>query len=425
MRLLGLYAAFLAILITSCSLAGDLTPPIASQPVAISSSEPDPAAGVIVSPSPDVQPKLVETELEPLPRTIRGQVLNRSADSSIADGLQATLHAFAGELEVLTEHSALDENGEFVFTDIKISADQTIVVTVEYQGVLYGTQFVHSAPQEDHFLTLDIFQSTTDLTNVVVDRLHIIFSEPAAGILEVTELWIVSNRGDETVANLAGEGVFEVILPKGASNLLFERGSIGDRFQIGDSGFVDRIPLRPGEQNHEIVFSFEMAYDEQLEFSQQVQFPVEAIVLLSPESGPELAGTDVQDLGIQELNGVTFHNYNTPPLNPGDKLTATVKANTSSQSPPTVPTDLLLGGFALAAALFVAGFWWSRLDKKSVGARPQRVAPILSSQDPLLQRIADLDDAFADGEIKENDYLERRAALKRKLLLALKEEAHD
>ncbi|MCH7587002.1 MAG: c-type cytochrome [Chloroflexi bacterium] len=365
---------------------------------------------------------LADTDIEPTLRTIRGQVVNRTTGGSIAQGLQSTLHVFADGLEVQTEQSTLDANGEFNFEDVEIMADQTIIVTVEFQGVLYGTQFIQSAPQEDQSLTLDIYQSTTDMTKIVVDRLHVIFSQPEQGILEVTELWIVSNRGDETVANVSGEGVLQVNLPEGVSNLKFENGGIGDRFQLGDSGFVDRIPLRPGEPNHEIVFSFEMAYDEELEFSQLVQYPVQAIVILSPESGPELSGKKLQDLGFQELNGATLHNYSTPPLTPGDRLTITVSASTSA---PAERTDLLLGGIALAAALFGAGFWWSRMDRKLVAAEPQDVQSILKSQDPLIQRIADLDDAFDSGEIKENDYLKQRTLLKEKLHRVLREELDD
>ena len=368
---------------------------------------------------------LESTDIEPLSRSVRGKVQNRSAGGQIPEGLQVTLHAFEDELEVITKHAEVDENGNFTFTDVKITADQVTVVTTEYQGVLYGTQIIQGTPEEDQSLTLEIYKSTIAPTNVVVDRLHAIFSEPAEGILEITQLWIFSNRGDETVANADGEGVLEVILPQGASNLQFEGGSIGSRFQMTDSGFLDRIPLRPGDQNHEIVFSFEMAYDRELEFSQQVQYAVEAVVMLSPESGPELKGPDVFDLGVQELNGVPFNNYNTAPLNPGDQLAATVKA---SSPPLSLPTDILLGGFALAAALFGARFWWLRQDKKFAAAEPGHrpiAEPSLSSQDPLIQQIAALDDAFEDGEIKEKDYIEERAALKQNILQLLKEEADD
>jgi hypothetical protein len=273
-----------------------------------------------------------------------------------------------------------------------------------------------------------------DLSQVQVDRLHLIFDMPTEGILQVTELWILSNLGDRTVGDELGEGNFLVTLPEGAANLGFEGGTSNERFQASSDGnsFTDRLAIRPGVGSHEIVFSFNLVVDDDsLDFSQPLEYPVEAVVLLAPQGVVSLEGDRIEDLGLRQMSGASLQNYSAGPLSAGDELAFRVKRDKSSQSTEGDSgknVGLVIGVSLLLVALAATGYWLDRrLQKRDDGMlgateEPETDVVVLEeSQDreALLQQLADLDDAFDAGEIDEDDYQRQRTSLKNQLMKIL------
>src|SRR3972149_2844806 len=122
--------------------------------------------------------------------------------------------------------------GAFAFTDVDIAPGRIFVVTTEYQGAIYGSQAAHVSGED---LSLDvpltIYDSTSDASQLRVDRLHLLFDFPGPDLIRVVELWILSNLGDRTVTPQEADGVVKIVLPEGASNLRFEEGEVGGGFQ--------------------------------------------------------------------------------------------------------------------------------------------------------------------------------------------------
>ncbi len=364
---------------------------------------------------------------------VLGQVINGSSGNEIPAGTEITLHGFEGQQEVVRETSTVESDGPFSFGEIEMQPGWVFVAVLDHQGVTYGSEILEFDGEQEVFLPITIFDTSTDLDIVRVDRLHAIFNVPADGILEVTELWILSNFGEFTLANSDGAGVLEIDLPDGATNLKFESGALGDRYLLTENGFVDTLPLRPGLSVHELVFSFELPYDKSLNYVQEMKYPVDAIVMLAPASGPELEGEGLLDMGARDMSGTPLRSYEVESIEAGTALEVLIKGpsgsvDTANES--SLSTVVIGIGSLILATVFV-GAWWFRIRTPDMDAPDKPYTPEIDEDiqeqdsDALLSAIANLDNAFEGGEMDEQPYQERRAELKAQLLSLMQDTDHD
>jgi hypothetical protein len=381
------------------------------------------------------EPEEIVTEPEgPLTGFVLGQVINGSSENEIPAEAQITLHGFEGQQEVVRETTIVESDGPFSFGEVEMQPGWVFVAVLDYQGVTYGSEILEFDGEQEVFLPITIFDTSTDLDFVRVDRLHAIFNVPADGILEVTELWILSNFGEFTLANSDGTGVLEIDLPDGATNLRFEIGTLGDRYLPTENGFVDTLPLRPGLSVHELVFSFELPYDKRLDYVQEMKYPVDAVVMLAPASGPELEGEGLLDMGAQDMSGTPLRSYEAEPIEAGKALEVQIKGPSGSvdaANESSLSTVVIGIGSLILAAVFV-GAWWFRIRTPDMEQAPDKTyAPELDEDiqeqdsDALLRALANLDNAFEAGEMDEEPYQERRAELKAQLLSRMQDTDHD
>ena len=335
---------------------------------------------------------------------------------------------------MIRESGTVDEDGIFSFDEIELQPGWVFVATLEHERVMYGSEIVEYTGDQDVFLPLTFFDTSEDTSGVFVDRLHSIFSVSVEGTLEVTELWIISNIGDHTVAASDGAGVLEILLPEGAANLQFDTGALGDRYFATERGFTDTLPLRPGMGTHELVFSFEVPYEKDLDFKQPTNYPVDAIVILTPATGPELEGNGIVDMGSREMSGNLLRNYTAESIEAGGIFEVTLMGSgiDAGVSDDSTLVNIAIGAGSLILAAGAIGIWWFRRRKISgedVEAvehpRSKVVASELDDQETLMRSIANLDDAFEAGEIEEAEYRSRRAEMKTKLLNIMRAADHD
>jgi len=364
---------------------------------------------------------------------ISGQISNGTDGGNVPGGIEVTLYGFDGQQQTLTEKTIASDSGEYFFEDVEIQPGRVFVTAVEYQGATYGSEVVHIGEEFELDLPITVYESTADLSQLRVDRLHLIFDMPSEGVLQVTELWILSNLGDRTVATQAGEGIFSVQLPENAANLGFEGGTSSTRFQQSTetNGFIDLLPIRPGMGSHEIVFSFNLLFESTLDFSQSMAYPVEAIIMLAPQGVVELEGAGIEDLGLRQMSGAALRNYSAGPISSGEELEVRVKREKTSQavseeSKNTI--EIVVGTGLFIIALAATGFWLDRrLQKREAGSEsmPMELDADETAGDErldrerILQELADLDDAYEVGEIDDHSYEKQRKDLKDQLMEVL------
>jgi mono/diheme cytochrome c family protein len=366
----------------------------------------------------DEPPTTESSESISLTGTISGMVVNATTGASLPDGLEVSIVALDGNVPVFEESSPVDEDGRYTLEGLEIQAGRIYGVLVEYQDVIYysvGGHLLEEAPNLE--LPIDIFETTPDESSLIVDRLHLIFDFSVEGLVEVSELWLLSTNGDRTVVQPGGANVLPIPLPEEFSNLRFDNAISPDQFTVTEEGFLIHEPIRPGEPL-EVVFSFTLPYTRSLNFNQPLNLPVQAVVLLADSDAPEIMGEGVQDLGELDMGGMILHNYAMDAQTTGEPLELTLRG-----AHPLAQTDLSSSNLAIGLSVFGVvlvgtgiAFWaWQRrtVDEQSVVSKNQQ--PVLNSGE-LLHSIATLDDAYEAGELEQEEYEQRRAVLKSQIM---------
>lgn len=427
MRRTFYFTLIIAILITGCSLAEDITPP----PVVATSQAIEPVASPTEGISPPTPHATAERSLiEPTEGpttasqgdsslgTIRGRVINGTTGNPVPTGIEVHLIGIDGQALALSESTTTDTDGEFTFEELEIVPDRIFGAYIEYQGVEYFSEGLHFSGQVID-LPVIVYETTPDTRTVHVDRLHLMFDFTVEGLVEVMEVWVISNQGNQTIDPEAG---LEFILPSGFSDLrFFNEIATERRFLTTDQGFYDRGPLRPAEGT-ELVFSFTLPFDRRLEFAQPMSYPVSATVLLMPENGPKVEANGLQDLGSGDVGGTWRQTYNLGPISAGDAVELSLSGGPAA-SGEAAQVGLIIGAALFGLTLLVAGVWWYRIRARGE-AQALAVERIPSDREGLLRAIADLDDSFEAGRIPEDEYRRRRQTLKGRIM-DLMRETHD
>lgn len=359
--------------------------------------------------------------------TIAGQVINGStSEETLPAGTTAELRAFNRDLDMtLSLTTTVTEDGRFQFDLNDIPTDWLYRVSVNYKGLNFGseiTQLSSAAPEAN--LPITVYEQTTDPSAVTVDQMHLILEVTEEAIL-VNEVYVFSNNGTAVFIGESGDpaaGTIQIALPAGAQNVNFERGlgSFDSFFPAqeiipSETGWADTLPLRPGRNSLILLANYTLPYDNGMTIAHPVYYDVGGANLVLSNAGVELTeGDGWTSMGIQSIEGGSFLSYARPGLAAGDsfsfELSGRPRATTTTTGTAGLVRDqnqeLIIGGVALvavaAAAVYLVRSW------QHVEAPPDRLE--------LLQAIADLDDAYEQGEIEPAAYKEERQALKEELM---------
>lgn len=359
---------------------------------------------------------------------IRGMVTNASG-GALPIASEVMLHGFDAMQLVISQTTQLSEDASFSFPEVDLAEGLTFFATLQHEGVTYGSEFITlDQPAESLELPITVYDATTELSALKIDRLHLFLEQLDDKTMRVAELFVMSNMGDQTiVAQNQGDPVVTFNLPPGAQDLEFQSGELGGRFVKTADGFGDTASIYPGQSNYQILLAYTLPFQRKLEFSQKMTLSTDAIVVLIPEEGFTLKGNNLVSAGTQDVSGVPFSLYNLDGLEAGEVLSLSVSNRFSLASGSTM--NLVIGLSALGIALIGGGiylFWRNRKNEDveeddqgggAFGADPAE----MESPEVLMDAILALDDLRAGGEIPEDAYLQRRAALKARLKEALGE----
>ncbi len=345
---------------------------------------------------PDLQS---QNDLEPdlQSGSVTGRISNGSAGASLPADLEVTLLGYDGDQEVVRLATTLEDDGNFMFEDLEYVPGRLFFSMVVHEGLTYRSDVAHVTSDGNPLdLPITIFETTSDPSAMRVERLHIIVDFPAEDLLRVLELWVLANESDRVLIT-----PLQVALPDRATNLSFEDGTLGGRYEITGDGFVDLEPIPPGTGIDHLVFGFDLPIDRSADFEQQMLHPVDAVTVLLPADGPRVSG--LLDRGVQDIAGMRMQSFTTGALSPEEPLSFRVSAPSTSSSP---PIGAIVGVGALIIAALVAARVW-------LGAR-RSLQPV--GQADLIAAIASLDDDYEAGAISEDEWGRERDRLKRQAL---------
>jgi mono/diheme cytochrome c family protein len=375
----------------------------------------------------------VATEQTSVSGMVTGQLINNSG-SPITHGVTVTLHGLDHMQVVYSTTTTLKDDGTFVFEGIEFPAERVYVATVDYEGATYGSEVaIVEEGQSVINLPITVFETTTDVSALVVDRLHVFFDFSRPEVVQVVQLYVISNLSDKTVvANETGGGVTPFTLPSDATNLQFQDGALGERYLETDDGFMDTTPVRPGQGQYQVMYAFDMPYDRKMDLVQKLNLPVSAMIIMTPADGVKLRSASLQDSGTRDVQGEVFQMYTGSSMEAGEMLEFSLSGmpgNTGMvdfMSTSTSSTGLVIGLGALGLVLVGAGVWLYRRNANDLKTLQEVEDEAFTDtenfeyDDPeiIMDSIIALDDLYAAGELPEDAYRQRRQELKERLISA-------
>ena len=418
----------------------------AAQPAAVEETEAEPTATPSTSteeayPEPAVteessQPVTpTEESSQPAATALPGElgtvvvtVVNGSG-GEVPEDTTVTLYAFDNMQMAFTRTLESSEDGVYTFEDIEMVAERAFLAGVDYNGGTYGSDVATADPAVPVInLQIVTYDASSDVSVLTTDRLHIFFDFSDPELIQVVEVYIISNPTDQSVVSAEPGGpVVFFPLPAGYQDLQFEDGALGERYQEAPGGFVDTTSVPPGMSQYQVVFAFNLPYDRRLDFTQPVTMSTSAVVIMLPDNGVKLSGDALIDGGVRDFQGTTYRMYNGSNLSAGSELAfnmagrpntggATLIGETSWQ-------NIAIGVGGLGVVLVMVGLWLYQRNKKTTAPLDEGEEEALTADEPasaedteaLMDAIIALDDQYQAGELPEDAYLQRRAELKERL----------
>lgn len=371
------------------------------------------------------------TSSMPFTGTVAVQLINGSGGDPPAEA-PVTLYGFDAMQNTYSETLTTGVDGIYTFSNVYMPPERVFLAGTEYSSGSYGSDVISVDPSTpDLKLQITVYESTSDITALSTDRVHIFFDFSDPKNVQVIEVFIISNSSEQAVvASTSNGGVVTFPLPKGYTNLQFQDGELGNRYVEVEGGFADSVPVSPGVGQYQVIFAFQMPYDQKLDFAQSMFLPTSAVVIMVPEGGVKIDSSQLQDSGTRDFQGTSYRMYDGSSLLAGSTLEFTL-SGTPAQASATVVTkssgqNLAIGLGAFGVVLVAVGLWMYRRNQlnpaRQVSSSGEPYALVESplgaipeDADTLMDAIITLDDQYHAGNLPEKAYLERRAVLKDKL----------
>ncbi|MDR3577543.1 MAG: c-type cytochrome [Anaerolineaceae bacterium] len=355
---------------------------------------------------------------------ILGKVVN-SSSGQIPAGLKVTLQNTDGTKQTEIASGSVQSDGSYSFPNVPIVTGWTYLVSVKYNNQAFNSDLIRASdlqPGGQVTTVVNIYDSSTDASILSADRLHVILDFSNPGIMQVVELFIISNPTNRVIVpSQPGQPVLKFTLPAGASNLQFQDGVLGDRFVQTSDGFGDTQSVLPGSASHQVLFAYELPYQDGAALKLLVNLPVQTAMVMVPAGRIKVDSSQLVDTGQRSTQGVSLELYASGSLASGSSLFMTISNSTGGG---------LLGGGSTSLIIAVIIFLLAVLTGVALILRQRNNRSVLEAavpsesnsgsrsddtMDSLMDGIIALDDMYQDGELPEEAYLKRRKELKGRL----------
>ncbi len=357
--------------------------------------------------------------------TLKGKILGDNG-MAVPPNLEVTLLTFEGMNQVGTVKASSGADGTFTF-DVDNKGGLTYMAQVKYNEFSFNSDILHSSDivTSSAELPLTIYETTADTAALSIDRVHIFFDFSKPATVQVAELFIISNSGSKVVVAAAQDKPsLSFKLPPGATSLQFDSGAIGDRYVQTSDGFGDLAAIGPGQGQHQVLFSYEMAYTDKLDLKMPIPLAVNAAVIMIPEGGVKMTSSQFQSSGSRDVQGQTYQLYTASAVAKGTDLAVSLAGNPLQGSTSSTPNSndgtnsLLIGLGVFGVALIAVGVWLFRQRaavKLADGIEVDEEEGSADSEEALMDAILALDDLHQAGKLPDEAYTQRRADLKERL----------
>ncbi len=374
-----------------------------------------------------------------LPRSVdvTGNVVNSSHGDTPLAGQTVTLVEIAGGQSATVASATTDAHGAFTIGNVTPDANASYTLEVQYQGGVFTSASVDSTQIGAQPVTLHVFDTTSDDSNVLVALTTLVLNEPnaTAGLISVAESVTVYNTGLKayvaTLQPVADKpmNLLRFALPTGAKNLVLGAGFATVQVVQAPTGFGVTATVPPGST--EFAFAYDLPYSAStLAITTKSEYVSRQVVALLPtdlrvDSGDFIQKPDVSAAGghfqlleqdnVPAAKTLSFSLHNLPL--PGEPQYLDIRA-------------LGIVGLLLAMLLLAALVFYLRRGNlgQFVGVTRARVAtrseasPHDAERKSLLRQHLALDDLLKGGKLDAPEYERRRAAIRERLRTILAEQ---
>jgi len=363
--------------------------------------------------------------------TVRGQVINGTADAEIPEALSVLMLITGADGRLAgTGQANADSDGDFVFENVQVEDGSTYTVSVDHLGVFYGTSLTHDNLAEE--LTLTVYETTRDASVIHVERQVMVIAAVDKDNQSVSAIEFVRlvNPSDRTLlpdlTNLEQISFLRFALPPNPAELNVQSNLPGgDIVSIG-TGFALTSPVVPGA--HSIDFSYVFPYEEDtVSYRQSLVQGAGIFQVLMPETFPDMAVSNLTSVDPVNIQDTSYRAYEVRDLPQGQGLQVEI---TGLPLPGALTrfSNTITGGrfwqIAIPSALgvtlaFILLWGLIRGYRPNSGVDGQSMAS--AALDPaerasVVRAVAALDLQYQEGHIPESDYRAQRQGLLNRIL---------
>ncbi|MFQ5706030.1 MAG: hypothetical protein ACE5HO_01190 [bacterium] len=315
-------------------------------------------------------------------------------------------------------HTTTDSRGRFAFKNLEVGKrfayyPATVVGGIEY----YGDVVTLTPDTLNRRSDITTFEPSASDSSISVVTQHIIVT-PGAGVLQVKEIAVFSNRGRHTYVGSVPAGqpgkniVLRMDLPDNAKDVQFGGDLMACCAMVSGNHIFDTMEFKPGVRQE--VVSYLLPYKGQsTSVVKKVAYPTAAIDVFLPENLGALQAQGFVSQGSFQIRGENYTRYTAAGFARGRVLTLTFGGL------PAAPADWRWLPPVVLGLLLVVGFTTYHLRRRAQSTAQQITDETAASEvDPerqrLLAEILQLDEAYEAGEIDENTYAvarEKRIAM--------------
>jgi mono/diheme cytochrome c family protein len=382
-----------------------------------------------------------ESAYEPGAGELQVQVIQGTADAQPVANLPLTLTAYINFEPVQTYTATTDSTGQHQFSNLATDEGIVYLATTNYAGLLYNSDIAQLTPLTlTGMIELPVYETTTNGDGVHINRANwLVDFEP--GALRVGVILIFSNQLDRTYIGQPVEGVngaatLALAVPPGATEIEFEDGVLGGRYQQVGERIYDVAPVPPGADARQLIYSYLLPYSgTETSIAQAFLYPVGALSLLITDLPGVVAEAPLlTEGGVETIQGVNFRRWNGANLdNPtvaltlrnlpppeGDGLNSNAAGGSAAATPALAPSVAI--GLGAVLCLVLAGVLYIPLRRSGAA---NRLEALQTEQAALITEIAELDDEHASGTLSTGEWSQERARLKSALLAVATELAQQ
>lgn len=410
----------ISFIISGCSsLQIDITPPPAETQADQIPATPRPTQTTVQEAS---QPAATFSPDELGSDVIVVNVVDQTGGVLLEQGLEVELAGYDEYELVYVDAADLGSENQVIFEDAPFLEDRVYFASVSYGGAIYRSEIVQLGAEATYLeLTIQIYETTTSDESLVIDRVHLLADFPSPEYVQIVEIYIVSNLGDATVvAANPGEATISFPLPADAESIEFENGALGQRYLQTENGFGDTVSIPPGSGVYQVLVYYKLPVRRnRLDFSQEMPYPAQAVIVMVPDGEAVLKGSTLEDRGIQAIPDGSVQMYSGAALARGESLEFRISIESQTNILQTDGTaflsrGVLIGAGVLGGVVFLTGVWLF-LRQRRENLELDGDSHLSGAREQILDSIIALEDLYREGEIGEEIYLNKRQELKDKL----------